>query len=218
MKETLKKAPGNKPALVSLEQIQKEQALEAKLASLKKELEKNMPAAKSSSSSSDQKSLKKDEDPIAAATLKKEEFSLKKEGKPVVVVDWHNCLEKDDVVPEENLHALQNVLEVADVRIISSVGGEARRKSALKQIRDLLPAETLKKVKGSNVFGTDAGRGERWIGHATTRLKLCLMTTHQSVRKRGSGALWHLPFVATSPTKAEAPLLRRSCRVLLEKV
>ena len=41
LKETLKKAPGNKPKLVSLEQIQKEQALEAKLASLKKELEKN---------------------------------------------------------------------------------------------------------------------------------------------------------------------------------
>ena len=42
LKETLKKAPGNKPKLVSLEQIQKEQALEAKLASLKKELEKKI--------------------------------------------------------------------------------------------------------------------------------------------------------------------------------
>ena len=148
LKETLKKAPGNKPKLVSLEQIQKEQALEAKLASLKKEPEKKMPATKSSSSSADPNSLKKEEDPIAAGTEKKEESSLKKEGKPVVVVDWHNCLEKDDVVPEENLHALKKVLEVADVRIISWVGTEARRKAALKQIRDLLPADTLKKVKG----------------------------------------------------------------------
>ena len=90
-----------------------------------------MPATKSSSSSSDPNSLKKEEDPIAAGTEKKEESSLKKEGKPVVVVDWHNCLEKDDVVPEENLHALKKVLEVADVRIISWVGTEARRKSAL---------------------------------------------------------------------------------------
>ena len=167
LKETLKKAPGNKPTLVSLEQIQKEQALEAKLASLKKALEKNMPAAKSSSSSSNQKSLKKDEDPIAAGTLKKEESSLKKDGKPVVVVDWHNCLEKDDVVPEENLHALQKVLEVADVRIISWVGSEARRKSALKQIRDLLPAETLKKAKGYQCVRYRCGEGGKvdWACH-----------------------------------------------------
>ena len=110
---------------------------------LEKGTGKKMPATKSSSSSSDPNSLKKEEDPIAAGTEKKEESSLKKEGKPVVVVDWHNCLEKDDVVPEENLHALKKVLEVADVRIISWVGTEARRKSALKQIRDLLPAETV---------------------------------------------------------------------------
>ena len=167
LKETLKKAPGNKPKLVSLEQIQKEQALEAKLASLKKELEKKMPATKSSSSSADPNSLKKEEDPIAAGTEKKEESSLKKEGKPVVVVDWHNCLEKDDVVPEENLHALKKVLEVADVRIISWVGTEARRKAALKQIRGLLPAETLKKVKGYQCVWYRCGEGGKvdWACH-----------------------------------------------------
>ena len=92
---------------------------------------------------------------------------MKKEGKPVVVVDWHNCLEKDDVVPEENLHALKKVLEVADVRIISWVGSEARRKSALKQIRDLLPAETLKKVKGYQCVWYRCGEGGKvdWACH-----------------------------------------------------
>ena len=167
--ETLKKeeAKREKPKLKSLEQIQKEQELEEKLASLKKELQEKMPQAKSSSSSSGQKSLKKEEDPIAAATLKKEESSLKKEGKPIVVVDWHNCLEKDDVVSEDNLQALKRALEVADVRIISWVGSEARRKSTLKQIRDLIPAETLKKVKGYQCAWYKCGEGGKvdWACH-----------------------------------------------------
>ena len=57
----------------------------------------------------------------------------------MVIIDWHNTLEIDDRLPEDNLAALKKVLEVADVRIISWVNSEARRRSTLQQIRELSP-------------------------------------------------------------------------------
>eukprot|EP00435_Cladocopium_sp_Y103_P049709 s1514_g15.t1 len=135
---------------------QREQELKAKLASLKKEF-----AAKNSTGSSSSrgrgKSLKKDS---------AEPASLKKE-KPLVIIDWHNTLEVNDALPEENLDALKKVLEVADVRIISWVNSEARRKSTLKQIRDLIPHETLKKVKGYQTIWYKCGEGGKvhWATH-----------------------------------------------------
>ena len=71
-------------------------------------------------------------------------------------------------------------------------------------LQGALSASLSADPKGTNVFGTDAVRGERWIGHATTRLKLSSMTTQQSLRKRGSGASSLSPYVGTNPTKAEA--------------
>eukprot|EP00435_Cladocopium_sp_Y103_P031587 s1600_g8.t1 len=148
-------ASAAKPKLVSLAQVQRqqellqrEQELKAKLPSLKKEF-----AAKnstgSSSSAGAEASLKKDS--IQPASLKKE--------KQLVIIDWHNTLKLNDAIPKENLAALKKVLEVADVRIISWVNSEARRKSTLKQIRELIPHETLKKVKGYQTIWYKCGEG-----------------------------------------------------------
>ena len=155
-----------KPKRVSLAQVQKEQELEEKLASLKKELEAsfNKSTGSASSAAPPAASLKKEE------ALKKgsaAESSLKKVDRPLVIIDWHNTLEKGDALPEENLEALKKVLDVADVRIISWVGSESRRKATLKQIRDLLPQETLKKVKGYQTVWYRCGEGGKvdWACH-----------------------------------------------------
>ena len=156
-----------KPKLVSLAQVQKEQELEKKLASLKKELEASFNKSSGSASSAA---------PPAGESLKKEgalnkdsaaESSLKKVDRPLVVIDWRNTLEKGYALPEENLEALKKVLDVADVRIISWVGSESRRKATLKQIRDLLPEETLKKVKGYQTVWYRCGEGGKvdWACH-----------------------------------------------------
>ena len=139
-----------KPKLASLAQVQKEQELEERLASLKKELEAsfNKSSGSASSAAPPAASLKKEEALKKAEALNKDsaaEPSLKKVDRPLVIIDWHNTLEKGDALPEENLEALKKVLDVADVRIISWVGSESRRKATLKQIRDLLPQKNLEK-------------------------------------------------------------------------
>ena len=91
-------------------------------------------------------SLKKEKGAASSSkgttTLKKGKKSFKK----VVVVDWHNTLEKGNAVPEKNLKALETLMLLAEVHIISWVGSQARYEATLEQIEDLLPAETLKKV------------------------------------------------------------------------
>jgi hypothetical protein len=148
-------ASGSKPKLVSLEQIQREQYLKTKLASLKKEMAAK--AATGSSSSGAEASLKKD---------KSHPNSLKKDV-PLVIIDWHNTLEVNDALPDDNLDALKKVLEVAHVRIISWVNSEVRRKSTLQQIRELIPTETLKKVQGYQTIWYKCGEGGKvhWATH-----------------------------------------------------
>ena len=47
---------------------------------------------------------------------------MKKEAeKPCVVLDWHNTLEKGNKMPEASLQALEQLLTVVDVHIISWV-------------------------------------------------------------------------------------------------
>lgn len=98
--------------------------------------------------------MKKDSEPAA----------LKKDTRPVVIIDWHNTLEIDEILPEDNLAALKKVLEVADVRIISWVNSAARRSSTLQQIRDLIPQETLKNVKSYQTIWYKCGEGGKVHG------------------------------------------------------
>lgn len=155
------KASERKPRLISLAQVEAEKSLKAKLASLKKELAEKQGTANTGSSSSAGPpvgpSLKKD----GTESLKKdsEPAALKKGTKPVVIIDWHNTLEINDLLPEHNLAALKKVMEVADVRIISWVNSAARRSSTLQQIRDLIPQGTLKKVKSYQTIWYKCGEG-----------------------------------------------------------
>ena len=94
-------------------------------------------------------SLKKEDSaPSAPSTLKKVADSsssskpLKK--RPCVVVDWHNTLEEKD---HKNVVALETLMLVVDVHIISWVGSSARFEKTMQDIQQWLPAETLKKVK-----------------------------------------------------------------------
>ena len=54
-----------------------------------------------------------------------------------VCVDWHDTLEKGEVISAENMAALNCLLQVCKVHIISSVGSNWRKKQVLKDIRDL---------------------------------------------------------------------------------
>ena len=134
---------------------------EGQAGSLKKELAEKQGTANTGSSSSAGPpvgpSLKKD----GTESLKKdsEPAALKKGTKPVVIIDWHNTLEINDLLPEDNLAALKKVMEVADVRIISWVNSAARRSSTLQQIRDLIPQGTLKKVKSYQTIWYKCGEG-----------------------------------------------------------
>ena len=75
--------------------------------------------------------------------------SLKKEAeKPCVVLDWHNTLEKGNKMPEASLQALEQLLTVVDVHIISWVGSEDRFEKTMDQIGPNPKAAGLHLEKG----------------------------------------------------------------------
>ena len=78
--------------------------------------------------------------------------SLKKE-KPCVVLDWHNTLEKGNQMPPASLEALEKLLTVVDVHIISWVGSQDRFEKTLDQIPKLL-GSTVERIKS---YGLEKG-------------------------------------------------------------
>ncbi|CAJ1448348.1 unnamed protein product [Effrenium voratum] len=79
------------------------------------------------------KPLEKDKKPLekdllaSSPSVEREQAKLRPAPhKPVVVVDWHETLEIDGEVPEENDEALQKLLEVAHVHILSYVESSSR--------------------------------------------------------------------------------------------
>ena len=60
--------------------------------------------------------------------------------KPLVVVDWHNTLEKDDVVSQENIKSLEKLLEHCQVVLLSAVDTAKRRKQVLHDMETMLPS------------------------------------------------------------------------------
>ena len=57
--------------------------------------------------------------------------------KPVVVVDWHETLEIGGRAPEENEAALEKLLEVAEVHILSYVESTSRQRKLHQDVQDL---------------------------------------------------------------------------------
>eukprot|EP00435_Cladocopium_sp_Y103_P028442 s1878_g7.t1 len=107
--------------------------LEADPSSLKKEASLTKDAASSAAGAASCSAAGAASPCDAAGTtpLKKGKKTLKK----VVVVDWHNTLEKGNKVSEANLRALETLMLLAEVHIISWVGSQGRYDPTLKQIQ-----------------------------------------------------------------------------------
>ena len=118
----------------------------------------------------------------------KKEASLKKDAKPCVVVDWHNTLEKGNQVPNVSLKALEQLLKVVDVHIISWVGSEMRFEKTMKQIPELL-GKTLKKVKSYRCTYASTGEDSKvdWACHFGA---LCIFDDRSEVIEEAD--LWGL--------------------------
>ena len=137
----------SKPVLVPAATLKKEADLKAQLEGLKEALSLKKDASSSSGS---------------ADPLKKESEStprsLKKEAaRPAVVVDWHNTIEVDDQVHPDNLQALRTLACLVDVHILSYVASKPRAHAFYKQVKELVPTDTLKKVKSTMVVWTKCG-------------------------------------------------------------
>ncbi|CAJ1430453.1 unnamed protein product [Effrenium voratum] len=118
-----------------------------------KSLEKDKPSKEVKKEDGQGKSLEKGK---SSKEVNKEEKSLEKDllasspsvereqaklrpapHKPVVVVDWHETLEIDGEVPEENEEALQKLLEVAHVHILSYVESSSRERKVHQHAKAL---------------------------------------------------------------------------------
>ena len=53
-----------------------------------------------------------------------------------VLVDWHNTLEKDGVIPVENQRALERLLEKAEVFVLSWVGSQWRKNQVMHEMQN----------------------------------------------------------------------------------
>ena len=108
----------------------------------KKSLEKDK-EEKSLEKDKEEGSLEKDKKPsekdlASSPSVEREGVRLRPAPpKPVVVVDWHETLEIDDRVPEENEEALEKLLEVAEVHIVSYVESTYRQKRVHEDTQDL---------------------------------------------------------------------------------
>ena len=101
-----------------------------------KSLEKDKGQDKSLEKDKPSKSLEKDL--ASSSSVEREGLRLKPAPpKPVVVVDWHETLEIGGRVPEENEAALEKLLEVAEVHILSYVESTSRQRKLHQDVQDL---------------------------------------------------------------------------------
>ena len=108
----------SRACLTPREEVAKKEALRERLSV---HLERLKEASDPSKRAASRPPLKKGKNQTQASS------SLKKEAeKPCVVLDWHNTLEKGNKMPEASLQALEQLLTVVDVHIISWVGSEDR--------------------------------------------------------------------------------------------
>ena len=61
--------------------------------------------------------------------------------KRVVVVDWHQSLEKDDTVPESHQESLEKLLQVAEVHILSYVASRSRMVQVHQDVRRMVRSQ-----------------------------------------------------------------------------
>lgn len=155
-----------KPTLTSATDALKKDMLKERLEALKKEQEQQEnpggaasssrgPAEGCAASSPNAPNLKKSGPSQVVGPRKK---ALKKANLPVVMVDWHNTVEKKNKIPVHHVMALARLMMVAEVVFISWVGSVKREKNTLQQM-ECLPSWALKKVKRCQTTFTLTGEG-----------------------------------------------------------
>lgn len=102
--------------------------------------------------------------------------------KPVVVVDWHNTLEKDDDVSGDNLKMLSSLMDKCQVHILSYVQSTKRENEVLANMwRDVTEAQLAWDVYH---------RGADWQGWPLSSLMI-EQGYHQRVQGVGPGGVCH---------------------------
>lgn len=79
--------------------------------------------------------------------------------KPVVVVDWHNTLEKDDVVSQDNLAGLEKLQEHCRVILLSAVDTVSRKKQVLVDMDAMIPDHIHQQGLGKETCWKKCGEG-----------------------------------------------------------
>ena len=79
--------------------------------------------------------------------------------KPVVVVDWHNTLEKDDVVSQDNLTGLEKLQEHCRVILLSAVDTVSRKKQVLVDMDAMIPDHIHQHGLGKEICWKKCGEG-----------------------------------------------------------
>ena len=79
--------------------------------------------------------------------------------KPVVVVDWHNTLEKDDVVSQDNLAGLEKLQEHCRVILLSAVDTVSRKKQVLVDMDAMIPDHIHQQGLGKETCWEKCGEG-----------------------------------------------------------
>ena len=79
--------------------------------------------------------------------------------KPVVVVDWHNTLEKDDVVSQDNLAGLEKLQEHCRVILLSAVDTAFRKRQVLVDMDAMIPDHIHQQGLGKETCWKKCGEG-----------------------------------------------------------
>ena len=109
--------------------------------------------------------------------------------KPIVVVDWHNTLEKDDEVPQHNFEALVDLLGKAEVHLLSYVKNEVRKKAVLLDMKKVRQSLEKDKPQGLDVVWHMTGKGGKCdVAYMHLMQLPSLMTTMQSAGNAQCGA------------------------------
>ena len=79
--------------------------------------------------------------------------------KPVVVVDWHNTLEKDNVVSQDNLAGLEKLQEHCRLILLSAVDTAKRERQVLVDMDAMIPDHIHQQGLGKETCRVKCGEG-----------------------------------------------------------
>ena len=142
-----KETPKKKEGTLEKETPKKKEGTLEKETPKKKEGTLEKETSKKEGGTLEKETSKKEGGTLEKETSKKEGGTLEKESSKakrlVVIVDWHETLEKGDKVSWANSKALTKLLEKADVHLLSWVGSKKRELKAVQDMSALAQADQL---------------------------------------------------------------------------